>query len=67
MTPADLITEKLCTAGCLVAATRHQKCRCMCHGRYHGLVTNADVTTLVSSRQVQPADLSAMPSRRWSA
>ena len=52
MTPADLINDKHCTSTCLIAGTKHRKCRCFCLGRYHGLLHTADVTTLVDLRRV---------------
>lgn len=51
MTVADLITQNCCTAACVAAVTSPARCKCPCNGQFHGLVTNADVTTLVDARR----------------
>jgi hypothetical protein len=50
MTPAELLDH--CTPSCLIAGTRHKRCRCQCRGRWHGLLNDADVTVLAERRRI---------------
>lgn len=41
---ADLVTQGLCSGGCLVATSSPKVCRCVCRGETHGTLADSVVT-----------------------
>lgn len=52
MTPADLVRDRQCSPGCLAATSSPARCVCpRCHGVWHGVLANADITAMAEARR----------------
>ena len=51
MNAGDLVREGNCVSGCLAAISDPSGCRCVCRGELHGLLSTADVSTLIDRRR----------------